>query len=89
MASFTPDLVEFTRRARVEPLSAEQLDALALDVIRDVGPGGHFMAHRHTRENLRDFHLTLWQKVAETAAGRGEASPASASVPRVSLEATR
>jgi len=28
-------------------------DALALDVIKEVGPRGHFLAHRHTRTNLR------------------------------------
>jgi trimethylamine--corrinoid protein Co-methyltransferase len=41
---------------------------LALDIIRDVGPGGHFVAHRHTREHMHDFHIPLWQKVAEAAA---------------------
>ena len=28
-------------------------EALALDVIKDVGPRGHFLGHRHTRTNLR------------------------------------
>ena len=28
-------------------------EALALDVIKEVGPGGHFLAHRHTRVHLR------------------------------------
>ncbi len=28
-------------------------EALALDVIKEVGPRGHFLAHRHTRMNLR------------------------------------
>ncbi len=28
-------------------------EALALDVIKEVGPRGHFLAHRHTRINLR------------------------------------
>jgi trimethylamine--corrinoid protein Co-methyltransferase len=28
-------------------------EALALDVIKGVGPRGHFLAHRHTRTNLR------------------------------------
>ena len=28
--------------------------ALALDVIRDVGPRGHFLKHSHTRNGLRD-----------------------------------
>lgn len=29
-------------------------DALALEAIADVGPGGHFLGHRHTREHMRD-----------------------------------
>lgn len=29
-------------------------EALALDVIKDVGPRGLFLKHRHTRENLRE-----------------------------------
>jgi trimethylamine--corrinoid protein Co-methyltransferase len=33
---------------------------LALDVLRAVGPGGHFMAQRHTRTHLRDHRLPLW-----------------------------
>lgn len=33
---------------------------LAVDVIRAVGPRGHFMGQRHTREHLRDHHLPLW-----------------------------
>jgi trimethylamine--corrinoid protein Co-methyltransferase len=33
---------------------------LALDVIRAVGPRGHFMGQRHTRKHLRDHGLPLW-----------------------------
>jgi trimethylamine--corrinoid protein Co-methyltransferase len=63
-------------RAWSQDVHFERAD-LALDVIRDVGPGGHFMAHRHTREHLREFHLTLWQRAAETAgSGRGGATSA-------------
>jgi trimethylamine--corrinoid protein Co-methyltransferase len=28
-------------------------ETLALDVIRDVGPGGHFLAQKHTRKHMR------------------------------------
>jgi trimethylamine--corrinoid protein Co-methyltransferase len=28
-------------------------EAIALEVIKEVGPRGHFLAHRHTRTNLR------------------------------------
>jgi trimethylamine--corrinoid protein Co-methyltransferase len=31
---------------------------MALDVIRDVGPGGHFLAQKHTRKHIRDFRLS-------------------------------
>jgi trimethylamine--corrinoid protein Co-methyltransferase len=30
-------------------------ETLALDVIRDVGPGGHFLAHKHTIRHIRRF----------------------------------
>jgi len=30
----------------------------ALDVIREVGPRGHFLAQRHTRENVKRFRLS-------------------------------
>jgi trimethylamine--corrinoid protein Co-methyltransferase len=30
-------------------------ETLALDVIRDVGPGGHFLAHEHTIRHIREF----------------------------------
>ena len=31
---------------------------VALDVIRDVGPRGHFLAQKHTRKHVRDFRLS-------------------------------
>jgi trimethylamine--corrinoid protein Co-methyltransferase len=31
---------------------------MALDVIRDVGPRGHFLAQEHTRRRIRDFRLS-------------------------------
>ena len=34
-------------------------DDLALDVIADIGPRGHYLAHRHTRRHMRDFALPL------------------------------
>ena len=33
-------------------------EQLALDVIRDVGPGGHFLAHRHTRRHMKEAALS-------------------------------
>lgn len=37
-------------------------DSLALDVIRDVGPAGHFLARKHTARHIREF---LTPKYAE------------------------
>ena len=34
-----------------------EADSLATEVIRKVGPGGHFLAERHTRENLMREHF--------------------------------
>jgi trimethylamine--corrinoid protein Co-methyltransferase len=31
---------------------------MALDVIEDVGPGSHFLRHKHTRKHIRDFSLS-------------------------------
>jgi trimethylamine--corrinoid protein Co-methyltransferase len=40
---------------------------MALDVIKDVGPRGHFLAQKHTRKHIRDFRLSplLRQKGAD------------------------
>jgi trimethylamine--corrinoid protein Co-methyltransferase len=35
-------------------------DDIALDVIRDVGPRGHYLKHPHTRRRLRDQRLAPW-----------------------------
>ncbi|HEY5658136.1 MAG TPA: trimethylamine methyltransferase family protein [Myxococcota bacterium] len=39
-------------RARAQDASAE---SLALDVLRKVGPGGHFLAQRHTAQHVKQF----------------------------------
>jgi trimethylamine--corrinoid protein Co-methyltransferase len=33
-------------------------DHLAVDVIREVGPGGNFVTHKHTREHVHEFLLS-------------------------------
>jgi trimethylamine--corrinoid protein Co-methyltransferase len=40
---------------------------MALDVIANVGPRGHFLRQKHTRRHIRDFHLPSLQR--EDAAG--------------------
>jgi len=39
-------------RTALLPLQVDE-ETLALDAVRDVGPGGHFLAHRHTRTHMR------------------------------------
>jgi trimethylamine--corrinoid protein Co-methyltransferase len=42
------------QRARYAVMDMEiDAESLALDVIREVGPGGHFLAKKHTREHIR------------------------------------
>jgi trimethylamine--corrinoid protein Co-methyltransferase len=41
-------------------------EQLALDVIRDVGPGGHFLAHRHTRRHMKEAALPAISHELET-----------------------
>jgi trimethylamine--corrinoid protein Co-methyltransferase len=46
---------ELYHRARYALTGIELTEeTLALDVIKDVGPGGHFLAERHTRKHMRD-----------------------------------
>ena len=48
-------------------------EALALDVIKEVGPRGHFLAHRHTRINLRQRQYS--ELTAQTLPGGGYRDP--------------
>lgn len=45
-------LRDWTLAAAVQEVSAENL---ALGAIAEVGPGGHFLAHRHTARHIREF----------------------------------
>jgi trimethylamine--corrinoid protein Co-methyltransferase len=51
---------DICQRVRME---ASRLDtspeAMALQVIKEVGPRGHFLAHRHTRTNLRHRQFSM------------------------------
>jgi trimethylamine--corrinoid protein Co-methyltransferase len=46
------DEVYHINRVLLEGIDTD-LDSLALDVIAEVGPRGHFLAHKHTRRHLR------------------------------------
>jgi len=58
---------------------------LALDVIRDVGPRGHYLAHKHTRAHVRDFPLPLRRRAA-AAAGETAEEAARAEFARLARE---
>jgi trimethylamine--corrinoid protein Co-methyltransferase len=49
----TDEIINMTRRLLPEVLVNE--DALAVDVIRDVEPGGEFVTHPHTLHHFRDI----------------------------------
>jgi trimethylamine--corrinoid protein Co-methyltransferase len=49
-----------TCQAAYDLLHGFEFDAadMALDVIQDVGPRGHFLTQKHTRKRIRDFRLS-------------------------------
>jgi len=53
-------------------------DALAVDVVRKVGPGGHFLAQRHTAAHMKNFPISKYAGSSDAIrgdAGSGEESP--------------
>ena len=50
------DEIYHTHRVLAEGIDTSP-DKLALDVIKTVGPGGHFLAQKHTRRTIRDIWL--------------------------------
>jgi trimethylamine--corrinoid protein Co-methyltransferase len=43
-------------------------DSLALDVIKEIGPGGHFLMHEHTFDRMRDQSRTMfWRRFAPSS----------------------
>jgi trimethylamine---corrinoid protein Co-methyltransferase len=55
------------------------VESLALEAIADVGPGGHFLAHRHTVKHIREFVVPKFAEperaVDPTRAGTSPESP--------------
>jgi trimethylamine--corrinoid protein Co-methyltransferase len=63
---------------------------LALDVIREVGPRGHFLKHRHTRGRLRDLRFPPWVRPpGGEAAGATTAGSRAAGAADLDDQATR
>jgi trimethylamine--corrinoid protein Co-methyltransferase len=50
------DEIYHTHRILAEGIDASA-DGLALDVIADVGPRGHFLAQKHTRQHIREIWI--------------------------------
>jgi trimethylamine--corrinoid protein Co-methyltransferase len=41
-------------------------ETLAVDVIKNVGPGGHFMSQKHTLDHLKELYLpSIFDKTSE------------------------
>jgi trimethylamine--corrinoid protein Co-methyltransferase len=63
------DEIYHTHRILAEGINTST-DQLALDVIRNVGPGGHFLAQKHTRRTIRDIWLPHLTHPAPRMAGQ-------------------
>jgi trimethylamine--corrinoid protein Co-methyltransferase len=50
------DEIYHTHRVLTEGIDTS-VESLALDVIADVGPGGHFLAQKHTRQYIREIWI--------------------------------
>lgn len=50
------DEIYHTHRRLVEGVDTS-IDGLAMDTIKNVGPGGHFLAQKHTRKYLREIWI--------------------------------
>jgi trimethylamine--corrinoid protein Co-methyltransferase len=63
------DEIYHTHRVLLEGIDTSR-DELALDVIQTVGPGGHFLAQKHTRRTIRDIWLPKLTHPAPTIEGQ-------------------
>jgi trimethylamine--corrinoid protein Co-methyltransferase len=50
------DEIYHTHRTLVEGVDTS-IDGLAMDAIKNVGPGGHFLGEKHTRKHLREIWI--------------------------------
>ena len=62
------DEIYHTHRILAEGLDVSG-EGLALDIIGDVGPGGHFLAQKHTRRHLRDVWIPQLTQPRPSPAG--------------------
>jgi trimethylamine--corrinoid protein Co-methyltransferase len=64
-------------------------EALAADVIRQVGPGGHFLAQKHTVRHMREFAVPRFLEVERAAAPASGGEKPGAAAERARQEARR
>jgi len=70
---------EFERDLRIGAAPQDTgLDALALDVVRKVGPGGHFLGQRHTVAQLKNFPITKFAGSSDAIGEKGGSGEAAA-----------
>lgn len=65
-------LYHFARHA-FSRLSLDE-ESLALEVIRQVGPAGHFLAHSHTRRHVRDYDMRSITLIPDEGGGYRDAT---------------
>jgi trimethylamine--corrinoid protein Co-methyltransferase len=79
-------LRNWTVAAASQDVSAE---TLAQDVIADVGPGGHFLAHRHTAKHIREFVVPKFTEPERAVEPSREGVPRESARERARGEALR
>jgi trimethylamine--corrinoid protein Co-methyltransferase len=70
---------EHLRAARISVVAQDTgPEALAVDVVRKVGPGGHFLGQRHTASHMKEYPITKFSGAAYEVHDKthsGEMSP--------------
>ena len=70
---------ERTRDTRIAAASQDtSSESLAVDVVRQVGPGGHFLAQRHTLESMKEFPVSRFAGPRGRITGKGGSRETSA-----------
>ena len=65
------DEIYHTHRKLAEGIDTNA-DQLALDVIKAVGPGGHYLGQKHTRRTIRDIWLPTLTHPTPTMDGKSQ-----------------
>lgn len=77
---------DWTLSAAPQPITP---DTLAFDVIRDVGPGGHFLTQRHTARHIREFVVPRYADAERPVDPGSDAPPVASCQDQARSEALR